>query len=50
MSESVKTLKRPDMSYSLLPNREMQPITMPTVTKSYFNKEKYEQYEMLKIV
>ncbi len=32
MSESVKTLKRPDMSYSLLPNREMQPTTMPTVT------------------
>ncbi len=38
------------MSYSLLPSREMQPTTMPTVTSRYYNKEKYEQYEMPKIV
>ncbi len=49
MSESVKTLKRPDMSYSLLPNREMQPITMPTVTKSYYNKTNMSNMK-LKIV
>jgi len=46
MSDSVKTLNRPDISYSLLPNREMQPTAMTKVTSSLLTTTKKNMSNM----